>query len=75
MTWITSMNKRRRGPPPSADDAWLSRWLAWLDRLEIAMGRSGFPEDPELEGLHAMWKAGATVQDAQRWIEEGARRG
>lgn len=75
MTWITSMNERRRGPPPSADDSWLNGWLGWLDDLETLMGRSGFPEDPELEGLHRMWKAGATIQDARRWIEEGARHG
>lgn len=73
--WQRILAPFRSRPPASSDAAWLSPWLDWLERLERAMGRTSFPEDPDLEGLHALWKAGATVRDAERWIEEGARRG
>lgn len=60
---------------PAPTTNWLSAWLCWLDGLQEAEGRRTFPEDPELRGLYRMWDAGATIEDAQRWLNEGAPRG
>lgn len=43
--------------PASADDAWLSPWLNWLESVESLSGRREFTA-AGYETLHERWKAG-----------------
>jgi hypothetical protein len=57
-------------PPPNSDDAWLSPWLNWLDKVEEASNIRDFGEGDTLDQLHAMWKRGASTDEAARWLSD-----